>query len=38
MKKEVAKLRAERDEAKLENRTVKLVTEYYKAHNPPPSA
>lgn len=35
MKKEVTKLRAERDDAKEENRAAKLVIEYFRTHNPP---
>jgi hypothetical protein len=35
MKKEVTKLRAERDDAKEENRAAKLVIEYSRTHNPP---
>ncbi len=35
MKKEVAKLRAERDDAKEESRAAKLVVEYFRTHNPP---
>jgi|GEM_PF-4738354 len=35
MKREVTKLRAERDDAKEENRAAKLVIEYFRTHNPP---
>ena len=35
MKKEVTKLRAERDDARQENRAAKLVIEYFRTHNPP---
>ena len=35
MKKEVRQLRAERDDAKEENREAKLVIEYFRTHNPP---
>jgi len=35
MKKEVRQLRAERDDAKEENRVAKLVIEYLRTHNPP---
>ncbi len=35
MKKEVSKLRAERDDAKEESRAAKLVIEYFRTHNPP---
>ena len=35
MKKEVRQLRAERDDAKEENRAAKLVIEYFRTHNPP---
>lgn len=35
IKKEVTKLRAERDDAKEENRAAKLVIEYFRTHNPP---
>lgn len=35
MKKEVTKLRSERDDARQENRAAKLVIEYFRAHNPP---
>jgi len=35
MKKEVTKLRSERDAAKEENRAAKLVIEYFRTHNPP---
>ena len=35
MKKEVTKLRIERDDAKEENRAAKLVIEYFRTHNPP---
>ena len=35
MKKEVTKFRAERDDAKEENRAAKLVIEYFRTHNPP---
>ncbi|MBI3429444.1 MAG: transposase [Actinobacteria bacterium] len=35
MKREVTKLRAERDDAKEENRAAKLVIESFRTHNPP---
>jgi hypothetical protein len=35
MKREVTKLRAERDDAKEENCAAKLVIEYFRTHNPP---
>ena len=35
MKKEVNRLRIERDDAKEENRAAKLVIEYFRTHNPP---
>jgi len=35
MKKEVTQLRAERDDAKEENRAAMLVIEYFRTHNPP---
>ena len=35
MKKEVSQLRAERDDAKEENRAARLVIEYFRTHNPP---
>lgn len=35
MKKEVTKLRIERDDAKEESRAAKLVIEYFRTHNPP---
>lgn len=38
IKKEVTKLRAERDDAKEENRAAKLVIEYFRTHNPPQKA
>ena len=35
MKRQVIQLRAERDDAKEENRAAKLVIEYFRTHNPP---
>lgn len=35
MKKAIRQLRAERDDAKEENRAAKLVIEYFRTHNPP---
>ena len=35
IKRENTQLRAERDDAKEENRAAKLVIEYFRTHNPP---